>query len=133
MKQDKTDYCPEESRRIQCTKCGNSHIWVCTNRSKAKARWCQVSLPCLLNICFQFFLSWFFAYLRSAFGFRIAVNITKQKMGMDGLNTEAHWSLIGRKRYISCKKIWNCLICNYYLIQVVEIKEDLVILEIKFC
>ncbi|XP_043810743.1 dnaJ homolog dnj-5 isoform X3 [Manihot esculenta] len=35
------DYCSEESRRIQCTKCGNSHIWVCTNRSKAKARWCQ--------------------------------------------------------------------------------------------
>lgn len=35
------DYFSEESRRIQCTKCGNSHIWVCTNRSKAKARWCQ--------------------------------------------------------------------------------------------
>ncbi|XP_021595010.1 dnaJ homolog dnj-5 isoform X2 [Manihot esculenta] len=35
------DYCSEESRRIQCTKCHNSHIWVCTNRSKAKARWCQ--------------------------------------------------------------------------------------------
>lgn len=40
-RKDKPDYCPEESRRIQCTKCGNSHIWVCTNRSKAKARWCQ--------------------------------------------------------------------------------------------
>lgn len=39
--QDGSDYCSEESRRIQCTKCGNSHIWVCTNRSKAKARWCQ--------------------------------------------------------------------------------------------
>ncbi|CAK7323935.1 unnamed protein product [Dovyalis caffra] len=39
--QDNPDYCSEESRRIQCTKCGNSHIWVCTNRSKAKARWCQ--------------------------------------------------------------------------------------------
>ncbi|BFG28834.1 hypothetical protein CerSpe_151080 [Prunus speciosa] len=39
--QDGPDYCSEESRRIQCTKCGNSHIWVCTNRSKAKARWCQ--------------------------------------------------------------------------------------------
>ena len=37
------DYRSEESRRIHCTKCGNSHIWVCTNRSKAKARWCQVS------------------------------------------------------------------------------------------
>ncbi|KAJ4726579.1 DnaJ domain-containing protein [Melia azedarach] len=40
-RQDIPDYCAEESRRIQCTKCGNSHIWVCTNRSKAKARWCQ--------------------------------------------------------------------------------------------
>ncbi|GER52747.1 chaperone DnaJ-domain superfamily protein [Striga asiatica] len=36
-----TDFCSEESRRIQCTKCGNSHVWVCTNRTKAKARWCQ--------------------------------------------------------------------------------------------
>ncbi|XWS27519.1 hypothetical protein CRYUN_Cryun26dG0121900 [Craigia yunnanensis] len=35
------DHCAEGSRRIQCTKCGNSHIWVCTNRNKAKARWCQ--------------------------------------------------------------------------------------------
>ncbi|KAI6687067.1 hypothetical protein NL676_023895 [Syzygium grande] len=35
------DYCAEESRRIQCTKCGNSHVWVCTNRSKTNARWCQ--------------------------------------------------------------------------------------------
>nr|XP_028958590.1 dnaJ homolog subfamily C member 14-like [Malus domestica] len=40
-KQDGPDYFSEESRRIQCTKCGNSHIWICTNRSKAKARWCQ--------------------------------------------------------------------------------------------
>ncbi|KAB5534846.1 hypothetical protein DKX38_017932 [Salix brachista] len=39
--QDNSDYCSEESRRIQCTRCGNSHIWVCTNRIKAKARWCQ--------------------------------------------------------------------------------------------
>ncbi|KAJ4976056.1 hypothetical protein NE237_001162 [Protea cynaroides] len=39
--QDGTDYCSEESRCIHCTKCGNSHIWVCTNRTKAKARWCQ--------------------------------------------------------------------------------------------
>ncbi|KAB2601967.1 hypothetical protein D8674_002972 [Pyrus ussuriensis x Pyrus communis] len=39
--QDGPDYYSEESRRIQCTKCGNSHIWVCTNRSKSKARWCQ--------------------------------------------------------------------------------------------
>ncbi|KAH0920422.1 hypothetical protein HID58_028082 [Brassica napus] len=34
-------YRAEESRRIHCTKCGNSHIWVCTSRTKAKARWCQ--------------------------------------------------------------------------------------------
>lgn len=39
------DYRSEESRRIHCTKCGNSHIWVCTNRTKAKARWCQVMNP----------------------------------------------------------------------------------------
>ncbi|KAL4323863.1 hypothetical protein GQ457_11G014150 [Hibiscus cannabinus] len=39
--QPSSDHCYEESRRIQCTKCGNSHIWVCTNRNKAKARWCQ--------------------------------------------------------------------------------------------
>ncbi|XP_030963426.1 dnaJ homolog subfamily C member 14-like isoform X1 [Quercus lobata] len=35
------DYHSEELRRIQCTKCGLSHIRVCTSRSKAKARWCQ--------------------------------------------------------------------------------------------
>jgi DnaJ family protein C protein 14 len=35
------DYRSDESRRIHCTKCGNSHIWICTNRTKAKARWCQ--------------------------------------------------------------------------------------------
>ncbi|XWS10724.1 hypothetical protein CRYUN_Cryun38cG0022300 [Craigia yunnanensis] len=40
-RQPSPDHCSEESRRIQCTKCGNSHIWVCTNRNKAKARWCQ--------------------------------------------------------------------------------------------
>ncbi|KAJ4980727.1 hypothetical protein NE237_031564 [Protea cynaroides] len=39
--QDGMDYHSEESRRIQCTKCGNSHIWICTNRTKPKARWCQ--------------------------------------------------------------------------------------------
>ncbi|XAR67292.1 hypothetical protein NMG60_11001992 [Bertholletia excelsa] len=39
--QDDPDYRSEESRCIQCTKCGNSHIWVCTNRTKSKARWCQ--------------------------------------------------------------------------------------------
>ncbi|KAL0009062.1 hypothetical protein SO802_010564 [Lithocarpus litseifolius] len=30
------DYRSEETRCIQCTKCGLSHIWLCTNRSKAK-------------------------------------------------------------------------------------------------
>lgn len=39
--QEAREFFSEESRRIQCTKCGNSHIWVCTNRSKTKARWCQ--------------------------------------------------------------------------------------------
>nr|XP_043627278.1 uncharacterized protein LOC122598863 [Erigeron canadensis] len=39
--QESTDYCSGESRRIQCTKCGHSHIWICTNRLKSKARWCQ--------------------------------------------------------------------------------------------
>ena len=40
-------YRSEESRRIQCTKCGNSHIWICTNRTKANARWCQVRRICI--------------------------------------------------------------------------------------
>ncbi|OIT06498.1 hypothetical protein A4A49_13194 [Nicotiana attenuata] len=40
-KSESSNYCAEESRRIHCTKCGNSHIWICTNRTKAKARWCQ--------------------------------------------------------------------------------------------
>ncbi|KAL8264222.1 hypothetical protein R6Q59_022352 [Mikania micrantha] len=39
--QDDSEYCSVESRRIQCTKCGHSHIWVCTSRIKSKARWCQ--------------------------------------------------------------------------------------------
>ncbi|CAA2987704.1 Molecular chaperone (superfamily) [Olea europaea subsp. europaea] len=39
--QDNTDFCSDESRCIQCTKCGNPHVWVCTNRTKAKARWCE--------------------------------------------------------------------------------------------
>ncbi|KAI3686117.1 hypothetical protein L1987_79789 [Smallanthus sonchifolius] len=39
--QENPEYCSEESRRIQCTKCGHSHIWICTNRTKSKARWCQ--------------------------------------------------------------------------------------------
>ncbi|OVA10403.1 DnaJ domain [Macleaya cordata] len=40
-RQDGADYRSEESRRIHCTKCDHSHIWICTNRTKAKARWCQ--------------------------------------------------------------------------------------------
>ncbi|KAK1406904.1 hypothetical protein QVD17_38513 [Tagetes erecta] len=39
--QENPEYCPEESRCIQCTKCGHSHIWISTNRTKSKARWCQ--------------------------------------------------------------------------------------------
>ncbi|XP_076952515.1 uncharacterized protein LOC143626254 [Bidens hawaiensis] len=39
--QENPEYCSEESRRIHCTKCGHSHIWICTNRTKSKARWCQ--------------------------------------------------------------------------------------------
>ncbi|MQM20934.1 hypothetical protein Taro_053964 [Colocasia esculenta] len=39
--QDGVEYRSEESRCIECTKCGNSHIWICTNRNKVKARWCQ--------------------------------------------------------------------------------------------
>ncbi|CAN6335033.1 unnamed protein product [Urochloa humidicola] len=35
------EFLSEESRRIQCTKCGNFHIWICTKRSKTKARFCQ--------------------------------------------------------------------------------------------
>ncbi|KAG6526795.1 hypothetical protein ZIOFF_016796 [Zingiber officinale] len=39
--EDGVEYRAEESRHIECTKCGNSHIWICTNRSKSRARWCQ--------------------------------------------------------------------------------------------
>ncbi|CAH9120445.1 unnamed protein product [Cuscuta epithymum] len=30
-----------ESRRINCKKCGKFHLWICTERVKYKARWCQ--------------------------------------------------------------------------------------------
>ncbi|XP_074568333.1 uncharacterized protein LOC141824896 [Curcuma longa] len=40
------EYRSEESRRIECTKCGKSHIWICTNRNKARARWCQDCFQC---------------------------------------------------------------------------------------
>ncbi|KAI3841659.1 hypothetical protein MKW92_040731 [Papaver armeniacum] len=36
-RQDAADYRSDESRRIHCTKCGNSHVWICTNRTKDKA------------------------------------------------------------------------------------------------
>lgn len=29
------------SRRIACKKCGGFHVWVCIDRSKSRARWCQ--------------------------------------------------------------------------------------------
>ncbi|URE40528.1 hypothetical protein MUK42_06558 [Musa troglodytarum] len=38
------EYRSEESRCIECTKCGNSHMWICTNRSKGRARWCQIKM-----------------------------------------------------------------------------------------
>ncbi|KAI4388016.1 hypothetical protein MLD38_000393 [Melastoma candidum] len=39
--QESRDYCAQESRRIECTICGYSHVWVCTGRIKTTARWCQ--------------------------------------------------------------------------------------------
>ncbi|KAK1325997.1 hypothetical protein QJS10_CPA01g00556 [Acorus calamus] len=39
--QDGLGYRSDESRIIECTKCGNSHIWICTQRTRANARWCQ--------------------------------------------------------------------------------------------
>ncbi|XP_071696329.1 uncharacterized protein [Rutidosis leptorrhynchoides] len=36
-----TNYCSDDLKHIQCTKCGNIHIWICTNRTRLKARWCQ--------------------------------------------------------------------------------------------
>ncbi|XP_074586064.1 uncharacterized protein LOC141841768 [Curcuma longa] len=30
-----------ESRRIACKKCKDFHIWICTDKSKSQARWCQ--------------------------------------------------------------------------------------------
>nr|GLL48485.1 uncharacterized protein LOC109170176 isoform X1 [Ipomoea trifida] len=30
-----------ESKRITCKKCGKFHLWICTDRVKHKARWCQ--------------------------------------------------------------------------------------------
>lgn len=58
-KQESADYCAEESRCIHCTKCGNSHIWVCTNRTKTKARWCQVWALYELVLSFCISLSYY--------------------------------------------------------------------------
>lgn len=33
---------PADSRRIMCRKCGNNHLWVSTEKTKPRARWCQV-------------------------------------------------------------------------------------------
>ncbi|KAH8974827.1 hypothetical protein BDL97_01G122400 [Sphagnum fallax] len=32
---------PADSRRISCRKCGDSHMWISTERNKLRARWCQ--------------------------------------------------------------------------------------------
>lgn len=69
--QDNTEYRSEESRRIQCTKCGNSHIWVCTNRSKAKARWCQVWF---LSFTFWLLNSLFLSKFSIAFSLCVCLN-----------------------------------------------------------
>ena len=42
---------PADSRRITCRKCGNNHLWVSTEKTKPRARWCQVkfmSPSCIL-------------------------------------------------------------------------------------
>ncbi|KAH7445765.1 hypothetical protein KP509_01G023100 [Ceratopteris richardii] len=33
------------TRMVACKKCNNAHRWVCTNRNKLRARWCQVDMP----------------------------------------------------------------------------------------
>lgn len=39
---------PAGSRRILCRKCGNNHAWIFTNKTKLRARWCQVRLSTIL-------------------------------------------------------------------------------------
>lgn len=39
--QDERDGLQANSRRIACKKCNGSHIWIHTDRTKARARWCQ--------------------------------------------------------------------------------------------
>ncbi|CAM6094917.1 unnamed protein product [Calypogeia fissa] len=35
------DDIPADSRRIACKKCNDTHLWISTERSKLRARWCQ--------------------------------------------------------------------------------------------
>lgn len=45
---------PANSRRISCRKCGKDHAWISTNKTKLKARWCQVrSIRLLRNFIFD--------------------------------------------------------------------------------
>ncbi|KAI3721056.1 hypothetical protein L2E82_32059 [Cichorium intybus] len=101
--QENGDYCSVESRRIQCTKCGHSHIWICTNRIKSKARWCRLEkrknkrnlIPSIYFIDF-----WSLEKLRRLLCCnRIVVNIIKQKMVMGGWYTKAHSALMGLLRW----------------------------------
>lgn len=39
--EDERDGLQANSRRIACKKCNGSHIWIHTDRTKARARWCQ--------------------------------------------------------------------------------------------
>uniref|UniRef100_A0A0D6R025 J domain-containing protein n=2 Tax=Araucaria cunninghamii TaxID=56994 RepID=A0A0D6R025_ARACU len=39
--EDKGEDCAVDSRRISCKKCNDSHVWIQTDRTKARARWCQ--------------------------------------------------------------------------------------------
>eukprot|EP01018_Ginkgo_biloba_P025679 Gb_11082 [translate_table: standard] len=39
--EDEGEDLPADSRRIACKKCNGSHVWILTDRTKARARWCQ--------------------------------------------------------------------------------------------
>jgi hypothetical protein len=77
------EFLSEESRRIQCTKCGNFHLWICTKKSKAKARWCQVWRP---EFFFQVLLieSVLTANFVGTMYCRIALIFIQLRMEMDG-------------------------------------------------
>ncbi|GKV48945.1 hypothetical protein SLEP1_g55724 [Rubroshorea leprosula] len=51
-------------------------------------------------------------YNKTSFCFRIAVNIIKPRMLMDGLNTKVPWYLIGPKKNDCSKETLICLIYN---------------------